>query len=68
MTNACSIKAACTNSNGKPSGTSVDTCNGASTTLRRLSALPTISVGATQSRASFRPPWPRRVMSSRFWI
>ena len=44
------------------------TRSGANTTRRRLSALPTISAGATQSRASLRPPCPRRVMSNRFWM
>ena len=35
---------------------------------KRRTALATMSAGATQSRASLRPPWPSRVMSSRFWI
>ncbi|MNE88272.1 hypothetical protein D3C80_1855650 [compost metagenome] len=68
LTSACSINAAWTNSNGNSVGTKVCTRNGASTTRRRLSALPTMSTGATQSRASLRPPWPRRVMSSKFWM
>ncbi len=43
---------------GNSAGTSVLTCNGASTARRRLSELPTMSVGATQSRASFSAPCP----------
>ncbi|MNN76754.1 hypothetical protein D3C81_1931630 [compost metagenome] len=56
LTRACSMSAACTYSSGNSAGTSVLTCNDDRTARRRLSALPTISAGDTQSRESFRAP------------
>jgi hypothetical protein len=67
LTSACSISAACTNSSGNSAGTSVLTCNGASTARRRLSELPTMSPAHPVAR-QLQAPWPRRVMSSRFWM